>query len=347
MSITTYTTNAGRINEVKGEILAHAQPVEVLAMGCKMVQMPTRMGDNVSYRRFIPFGATTTSANTINRPVVTAANHITQEGVTPTPDQLTEQDINVVQQRYACVYSYTEKTAILHEDDIPEEMKIQTGERMALVGEKVRFGVMKAITSVQYAGGTTRGTVDEAISINQIRLATRTLKANHAKMKTKILAPSPNYDTYAVEAAYICFVHTDAEADIRDLPGFVPTAKYGNRSVLSPHEIGSCESVRFILSPELSAYADSGASITGTGLYSTTGTSADVYPFIICGEDAVYDVALRGHNSFNVWHIPWNKREKADVGAQRGYVGAEFYQAVVVVNNGWGLVIEAGISALT
>ena len=61
MSTTTYSTNAGRINEVKGEILAHAIPVEVLALGTTMKQMPKNQGDNITYRRYIPFGATTTS----------------------------------------------------------------------------------------------------------------------------------------------------------------------------------------------------------------------------------------------------------------------------------------------
>ena len=347
MGTHAYSTVAGRINEVKGEILAHALPVEVLALGCKMKPMPKKQGDNITYRRFLPFGATSTDVNTQNRPSVTASAHILQEGITPSADSLTPVDVNVVQQQYACLYAYTDKAAELYEDDIPEEEKIQAAERMGLVREMIRFGAIKAGTNVFYAGGTSRGTVDQAIGLNVLRLMTRTLKANHAKKKTRILAPSQNYETHSVEASYIVFVHTDAEADIRDLPNFTAVADYGSRQPLNENELGSCEEFRFITSPELSAYADVGAAIGSTGLFSTTGTNIDVYPFMVMGEDAVYDVALRGMNSYDMIHIPHNKEDKSDPLKQRGYIGCKFWSAVQIVNGGWMGVIEAGISKLT
>ena len=345
MPITAYSTNEGRINEVKGEILAHAMPVEVLALGCTMKKMPTKQGDNITYRRFLPFGATTTDVNTQNRPSVTASNHLLAEGVTPDADQLVEQDVNIQQQQYGCLYSYTDKTAELHEDDIPEEMKKQCGERMGLVREMIRYGSMKACSNKFYAGGTTRLTVDEAISLNILRQATRTLKSNHAKMPRRMLAPSANYNTYAVEASYIVFVHTDAEPDIRDLPGFINVADYGSRQPINENELGSCESFRFVTSPELAPINDGGATAAGTGL-ETSATKVNIYPFIVCGEDAVFDVALRGLNSFNNTHISHTEKSKADPLGQRGYVGCSFWAAVLVANGGWMAVIEAGVTDL-
>lgn len=341
---TKYTTNAGRINEIKGEILAHAIPVEVLSLGCKMKPMPKNQGDNISYRRYLPFGATSTNANTQNRPSVTAAAHILEEGVTPTADQLTPVDVNVQIQQYGCLYSYTDKSAMLYEDDIPEEMKIQTGERMGLVREMIRYGALKACTNVSYAGGTSRATVDEAISLNVLRRMTKTLKSNHAKKKTRILSASPNYDTAAIQAGYIVFVHTDAQPDVEDLPDYVPVAKYGTRQAISEHEIGSCGEYRFILSPELSPYLAGGAAVGATGLVADDDTNIDVYPFIVMGEEAAFDIALRGANSLTVNHLPHNKPDKSDPGGQRGYVFGGFWSAVLVTNNGWMGVIEAGVT---
>lgn len=341
-----YTTQAGRINEVKGETLAHAVQVEVLALGCKMKQMPRKQGDNITYRRWLPFGATA-GVNTQNRPSVTAANHITQEGVTPAADTMTPVDVTVTQQQYACLYAYTDKTAELYEDDIPQEMVIQTGERMGFVREMIRFGVIKACTNVIYSGGTTRATVDEVLTLKSLRRMARILKLNHAQKKRRILAPSQDYDTSAIEAAYIVFCSTDAEPDIRDLAGFTPVAKYANRNPISEQEIGSVEEFRFLTSPELTAYADAGATVGSLDLYSTSGTSADVYPFMVMGEDAVYDVALRGLNSFDFIHIPHDKEDKSDPLKQRGYVGAKFWCAVVIVNGGWMGVIEAGVTTQT
>ena len=347
MAIHGYSTQAGRINEVKGETLAHAIPVEVLALGCKMKQMPRNAGDNITYRRWLPKGATSTNVNTQNRPSVSAAAHITQEGVTPAAETLTPVDVNVVQQQYACLYSYSDKTATLYEDDIPQEMKIQTGERMGLVREMIRYGAIKAGTNVIYSGGTSRSTVDEPITLKALRRMARILKLNHAKKKRRILAPSPNYDTSAIEAAYIVFVSTDAEPDIRDIAGFTPVAKYANRNPISEDELGSVEEFRFITSPELTAYVDSGAAVGSTGLVSTSASNVDVYPFMVMGEDSVYDVALRGENSFDVIHLPHNSSDKSDPLKQRGYVGAKFWCAVSIVNGGWMGIIEAGVTTQT
>ncbi len=342
MAQQTYGLHAGRINEVKGETLAHAVHVEVLALGCKMKRMPRNAGDNITYRRWLPFGATSTDQNTQNRPAAVASAHITQEGVTPAADTMTPVDVNVVQQQYACLYAYTDKTADLYEDDIPEEMKIQTGERMGLVREMIRYGALKAGTNVIYAGGTSRATTDEPLTLKLIRRMTKTLKSNHAKKKTRILSPSPNYDTHSIEAAYLVFVHTDLEPDIRDLPGFTKVADYGSRNTISEYEFGSCEEFRFLCSPELSAYADAGAAVGATGLVSTGGSNIDVYPVIVMGEDACYDVALRGLNSFDVIHLPHTQKDKSDPLGQRGYVGAKFWAAVSIVNGGWMGIIECG-----
>lgn len=348
MVANTYGNTEGRINEVKGEMIAHAIPFEVLALGCTMKPMPKNMGDNISYRRRLPYGATTTNANTINRWSVTAAAHVLTEGVTPSAESVQYQDVNIQIQEYGCLYSYTNKAALLHEDDIPEDQKIETGERMGLVREMIRFGSMKACTNAYYSGGTSRATVDQAVSLNLLRHIAKNLQANHAKMKNKVIAPSPMYETSAIDAGYLVFCHTDCEPDIRDLPGFVPVAKYGSqKAAINEHEVGSCERFRFLTSPELAPYADSGAAVGSTGLYSTTGSNIDVYPMIVVGDEGAFDIALRGESSVAPFHIPHTQRDKSDPMAQRGYVGANFWSAVLVANNGWMAVAECGTTNTT
>jgi N4-gp56 family major capsid protein len=321
-------------------MLKHAVPFEVLALGCTMKPMPKNKGDNISYRRVIPYGGATTNSNTINRWSVNATAHEVQEGVTPASDTITYQDVIVVLKQYACLYSYTDKAADLYEDDIPQDQKEQCGERMGLVREMIRFGAMKACTNAYYSGGTSRSTVDEVVSLKLLRRIAQNLLANHAAMKNKVIAPSALYDTSAIEAGFLVFHHTDLEPDIRDLPGFVPVAKYAGKTAINENEIGSVERFRFIGSPELAAYPDAGAAIAGTSNASTTGTNADVYPMIVVGADGAFDVALRGMNSFDVTVIPHTKKEKADPFGQRGYVGASFWSAVLVANNGWMAVAE-------
>ena len=180
------------------------------------------------------------------------------------------------------------------------------------------------------------------LTVNLIRKVTRSLKASHAEMCTTILDSSPKFGTTSVEASYLVFCHTDMEAAIRDLEGFKHVADYGQRQVIHPLEIGSVESFRFILSPELAAYNDAGAAVGTTGLFSTGASNIDVYPVLVCGEDAWGQVALRGDKALDVTYIRPGTKDSADPLGQRGYIGAKTYFTAVMLNQGWGAVVECG-----
>jgi N4-gp56 family major capsid protein len=354
MTIQKYASPAaGRVHRLKGEILANAIPVEVLGITGMNKKMPKNQGDNVVFRRWLPFGnvdnrwitpSTTNAANNY------ANAHVTVEGVTPTADTLTPTDIPAVLEQYSALYAVTDKTVDLHEDDIPSEMKRQVGQRIGLVREMVRYGVLQGAGTVLYAGGSDRGTVDEAIDLPLLRRMTRTLRANHAGMITSILAPSPNYETRAVEAGYLVFCHTDVEADIREMKGFVKVAEYGSRKPIHEMEIGTVENFRFILSPELAPILGAGANKASLKLQSTDigGTQKiDVYPCIVAAEDAWGQVALRGVDSLDVTYLPPGSKDKNDPLGQRGYIGAKTWFTAKILNDGWMGVIECGVDDLS
>lgn len=346
MAIQNYSTESARVGKLKGETLKHAIPVTCLGISGDQKKMQKNNSDTVIYRRWLPKGGATTNADTINQWSVDANAHIVTEGVTPTAETMSAQDITVQLQQYACLYSYSDKTAVLYEDNIPSEMKQQTGERMGLVKEMIQYGVLKGCTNKFYAGGTTRATVDESVSLNLLRKVTRSIKGNRARPVTKVLSGSAMYNTSPVESGYLVFVHTDAESDVRDLPGFIKCAEYGNRKPIHPAEIGSVENFRFVVSPELASIADSGAAVGSTGLYSTSASNVDVYPFIVVASDAWADVALRGMESFDIIHIPHDKKDKNDPLGQRGFIGSVFWSAAYIQNDGWMSVVECGITDL-
>ncbi|KAA9167139.1 N4-gp56 family major capsid protein [Delftia sp. BR1] len=335
-----------RIGKLKGEILAHAVATEVLGITGLQRALPKNNGRTVVYRRYLPFGAANTDWNTRNRPAVNAAAHELTEGVTPTADTLVPQDITVTIKQYGCLYQLTDQVVDTYEDDVPAEMKKHCGERVGLLREMIRYGVIKSCTNVFYAGAaaSSRVTVSAKITLNLLRKVSRNLQANHAKRVTGILAPSINIATKPVEASYLVFVHTDAEADIRDLQGFVHVSAYGSRRPVHAQEIGSCENFRFITSPELAPYLAAGADVASTGLMGTA--KVDVYPFIMVGEEAWGQLALRGADSIDPTYIPPGVKDKSDPLGQRGYVGAKFYMQCMLLNEGWMAVVEAGVSAL-
>jgi N4-gp56 family major capsid protein len=342
-------TQAARIGKLKGEVLAHAIPVEVLGMCGMQKQIPKNQSDTVLFRRW-----TLSGPGSVDNRWITGANvntfagaHLTSEGVTPTADALTATDITATLNQYSCLYSVTDRTVDMYEDDIPSEMKKHTGERIGLVREMVRYGVLKGMTNLFYGGtGNSKATTNGTVSLNLLRKITRSIKANHGKMITSTLAASPNFATTPVEAAYIVFCHSDLEPAIRDLPGFKHVSEYGQRKPVHEMEIGSCESFRFVLSPELAQDINAGASVGATGLQSTGGANIDIYPMIVCGEDAWGQVALRGMDSIDVTYIAPGQKDKNDPLGQRGFIGAKTYFTTVVLNNGWSALAWVGTPSL-
>lgn len=349
MAIQNYSTATARVGKLKGEILAHAMPVEVLGITGVQKQHPKNQSDTVVFRRWLPYGGTDNKWITSTNVDTFAADHITQEGVTPSADTLAPTDITVTLSQYSVLYAVTDKTVDLYEDDVPSEMKKQTGERVGLVREMVRYGILKAATNLFYGGtGTTVATVNGVVSLNGLRKVAKSLLANHGKQITSILAPSPNFATAPVEAGFLVFCHTDCEPDIRNLPGFKHVSEYGNRKPVHEMELGSVERFRFITSPELAQAANAATSVTAAsyGLASTGGTYPDVYPLIVVAEDAWGQVALRGMDSLDVNYIPPGTKDKSDPLGQRGYIGANFWMAASILNSGWMAVYQVGITDL-
>src|SRR3990167_7797629 len=134
MTMQTFALNAGRLAKYKGQILAHAVPMEVLGKAGRQVRFQKNNSDTYVARRFLPYNTTSTNANTQNqfftagagnRDVAIVQAHQTQEGVTSAPSSITPMDVTVVMQQYDCLYGFTDKTYDLYEDDIPKEMITQ------------------------------------------------------------------------------------------------------------------------------------------------------------------------------------------------------------------------------
>ncbi len=356
MALQTFSQSPGRINKFKGQILAHAVPMEVLGRTGRQVPFPKNNSDTYVARRWLPYGATATSASTQNtffqngtgdRGNVIVQAHQVQEGVTPAPDSIVPLDITVVMQQYSCLYGFTDKTYDLYEDDVPEAMRTQVGERVTFVNEMIIYGALRACTNQYFGGGgTTIATVAGAITLGLVRKIAKNLQANHGKPVNKVLKAGPNYGTDAVAEGFTVYCHTDLEPDIRDLPNFVPAEKYASGTPM-PNEIGKCERFRFLTTPDLPSIPDAGAAIGATGCSSTTGTLIDVYPFIVTAQDAWGQIAVRGKESLNPTFLPPGEKSKSDPHGQRGYAGTIWWKSVMIENQGWMAVGFVGSKVLS
>jgi N4-gp56 family major capsid protein len=352
MSIQNYGTVASRnlIRAAQG-MLEHAQPITVLGDFGTQREMPQNSTDTLVFRRTLPFGASTVgttienSTRYVGTPDITASNFVLAEGVTPNSNTISFQDVTVQLQQYGVLFKYSSKVEQLYEDDIPGEMVKLTGETLAEVMEMVRYGVLKAGSTVIYANGSSRSAVNTAISLNAIRKSARTLESNRSRRVTSRLAPGVNFGTRAVQPAYVVFVHTDAVSDVRNLPGFTRVEEYGSYKPIHDREIGACEDFRFISSPLLKSFQAAGSG-TLNGMLSVGASNVDVYPFIIIGEDAWGQVALKGMSAIKPVVLKASQTNHANPLGQFGYVGASTWFATVRLNDAFMARIEAGVTAL-
>jgi N4-gp56 family major capsid protein len=357
MAAQTYSGVASRnlIRAAQG-MLEHAMPIVVLGDFGDQKEMPKNSTDTLVFRRTLPFGALTTGSGIGNQQYVgtpggsggslNPASFVLTEGTTPSSNSISFQDVSVTLVNYGILFQFSSKVEHLYEDDIPAEMQKLTGETLGEILEIVRYGVVKAGTNVLYTNGASRSAVNTAITLNKLRAAARVLESNRAKRVTQRLAPSVNYATRAVQPAYIVFCHTDCESDVRNLAGFTKVEEYGSFKPIHEREIGAVEQFRFITSPLLVPFAGAG-STTLNGMVSVgAGTNVDVYPYIVIGESAWGQVALKGMSAITPRLISSTTINHANPLGMTGYVGAQTWFAAVRLNDAWMARIEAGVTAL-
>jgi N4-gp56 family major capsid protein len=354
MSGQTMSTQAARIAKWKGEILKHAVPKEVfgrIGKSIKKLSIPQNNSDTAVFRRWLPKGATVNTPNTWS---VDPAAHLLNEGETPQAEQIISQDITVTLQEYGVLYRFSNRVADMYEDDVPPEMKKIAGERMGLLLEMIRYGVLKAGTNVYRAGNVaSRALVTGLVSLNMLRNIARGLFNNLAGEITEVLSASQNVGTQPIEGGWVAVCSGDLVADFRGLSGFVHVSEYGSRKPMHPDELGSIEEFRIIKSPHTNPYLNAGTTAGANtrlagGVPNSTGAElVDVYPIIVLSEEAYGDVMLRGKDSLKTVSIlPAGMKTKDDPLGQRGYVGAAGYFAAVRLNEQWMAVGEVACSSL-
>ena len=353
MTIQNYSTVASRnLIRAAQDMLEHAEPITVLGDFGTQREMPQNQTDTLVFRRTLPFGATaagTTIEGSVRysgTPVIAPTSFVLAEGTTPNANTVSFTDITVTLQNYGILYKYSSKVELMYEDDIPAELVKQTGETMAEILELVRYGILKAGSTVIYTNGTTRVGINTVLTISTLRKAARTLESNRAKRVTSRIAPGVNYGTRATQPAYLVFCHTDVSADVRNIAGFLKVEEYGSFKPVHDREFGSAEQFRFIDSPLFAPFLAAGAAVGSTGLLSVGAANIDVYPVLVVGADAWGQVALKGMSAIKPVSLKPSQINHANPLGMFGYVGANTWFAAVRLNDAWMSRIETAVTAL-
>jgi N4-gp56 family major capsid protein len=352
-----YATHAGRIEKMKGRMLAHAQPVEALSRLGRQIRMPKNNSRNYVMRRWLPYDTSATSYKTqsqffdttssVDRVAAKVTAHQLTEGVKPSVDSITPVDITATLVQYGCLYSFSDLTADLYEDNVPEEMVVNCAERTTLVNEMIVFGTLKGCANQFYAGGVSLSTVNKTIGDTILQSVAQAIQAYHGREVNSMLAATKEFGTTAVSSGYFAYCHTDLEPALRAIPGFTPKERYAEAGMKAmTNEIGCFQRFRFVTSPDLVPWLNKGAAVGTTGMRSQGAANIDVYHMIVLGRDAFCQVAVRGMAAIETSFISAKEKSKPDPLGQVGYVGAKWLKAVAIENDAWMACINLAIPAL-
>ena len=326
------------------KLLSHAMPVLILERYGLTKPLPRNETKIIQFRRSKAF---------------TPATNPLTEGVTPTGSDFGYDEVTTAVQQFGDWAPITDHVADTSKDMVLRDMSERQGEQIGETRELLMWDIVRAGTNVAYGGViTARASIDKTAIINSAKQRSQVtmLDQMKAKMFTKVLSGSENYDTYAIEPSYIATCHSNLNPSIRDLEGtvrndhFVPHSKYGQgMNMSSPRELGAFENTRYVTSPDLPPWYGAGATTaTGDlpGWYNTdvSGTKKyDVYPILFLGRDAFGCIALRGvKQGKKVMGVPVRPAvlqpgvpRGGDPIGQRGSIGWSMWFACVVLNDTW------------
>ena len=343
------------------ELLERARPLLVYQRYGQTKSLGLRQGQQMVFRRW----------NSLAQVTAPLAEGITPPGVTPT-----KTDVIATLQWYGSYIPITDKIELTHVDPIITEFSALMGENM---GESV-----DTIHAVALSGGTNwvrvqddddstadlapyteagppaRNTVAGTICRSALDYVIRLLDGNNAKTFTPQVGPGGGQQSWPIQKAYYCIIHTDQIHDLysaksgfflastlqRD-SAFRPVDQYASQSNVQEGEVGAYRNIRFIATTNCPKWADQGAALSGaaSGLKSTTGTDCDVYCNLVIARDAYGIVPLAG-NSAKIIVKDRSSGGTGDPLEQRSTIGWKAITCpAVILNESWMARIECGTAA--
>lgn len=188
------------------------------------------------------------------------------------------------------------------------------------------------------------------------------LARNSARPFSPMSSGSQNVGSTPILRSYWGIVHPDVAHDLAGLTGFQSVEKYAGQVAIADGEIGYYSRVgrgiRFIQSEDASIDANSGATISGEDVRTTSGI-ADIYTIVIYGEDAMGSVGLGQRHTDGIYRAGENKGAFEMIFHERGSGGVsdpfneiatlawKAWFAGAVLNANWGFALRVGATNLS
>lgn len=305
-------------------LLERAVPADIHGRFGQVRPIKLRSGNQIKFRRYEALAVATTAL---------------MEGVTPQGSSLSLTDVTAQLAQYGDYVTVTDMVDMTNQDPVLTEAGMVLGEQAGITIDLVRRDVLVAGTNVIYTNGVARATLNTVLSAIALRTAIRALNRQNAKWVRDMVNATTGIGTTPIRAAYIGFIHPDTEAQLEQIPGYVPVAQYSSAMRSEPDEVGAYRNIRFFSSTNGKVFLAAGAAVAADGMISAGGVNNDVYATLIVAKDAYGVVPLAGHAMENIIK-PLGSAGSADPLNQRATTGWKATTTTKILNDAWMVRIE-------
>lgn len=320
----TSTITQASQNYLSVPFLSRAYPRFVHPLFGQVRDIPMNNTTTIRFRKYGSLSAATTALT---------------EGVTPTSSTISSTDITAIALQYGAYVQLTDWLKMTTQDQklgYLTEISEVLGDQMGDTIDQLTATVLSAGTTIQYAQGVVGRTTVAAgmfLTRDEVVKATTTLLGNNAKYMREAVKASDGFNTSPILDSFIAIIHPNTYRSLRDEPGWVPVAEYGDPSDrISPAEVGSLEDVRFLVSTNAVKFAAGGAA------------GIDVYSTIIFGQEWYGITRISGHEVEIITKTPEGNNDNTnDPLNQRNTMGWKISYVPVILQQNFGLRVEHAV----
>lgn len=271
----------------------------------------------------------------------------------------------------ATLAKYGQVVAITEEVDAfnPVQQGVEIMKSLAIAGGRSinmlqRNKAEDGLTKVYSGGAASTGAVTSKITRAAIDSVVNTLARQNAMPFVPMTTGDTSEGTAPILPAFWGLCHPDVAYDIMSLPGFQSVQTYAAQTKIVRGEFGIINgggyAVRFIQSSDATIDADSGGSVTGTGLRSTSASVIDIYTTVIYGQECLGSVGLGRPHTDGIYVASQEEMPSSIEVIEKGFgsagIGDPFdeirtiaykvWHAAAVLNANWGRAVMSGATSL-
>ena len=169
----------------------------------------------------------------------------------------------------------------------------------------------------------------------------QTLTDNRTPKKTKVITGSRLVDTKTIPSARLMYIGSELVPIIRGMKdlfnnqAFIPVQQYAAGNDVMNGEIGTVDSFRIIVVPDMLHWAGVGAAVGTNPGYRATGGKYDVYPMLVIGDDSFVTIGFTSDGASAKFNIMTKKpgREmatRADPYGKLGFSSIQWWYGTLI-----------------